>query len=336
MIRELKDFLFSPDVLPYLLALFAFFLFTVKYWKIDLRKQSTDIGAGVFRKLIALGVENHRKRVQLEQIGVKQNKYKRAYRSILKNVIEAYELRITVEHFTIFLMSLWVLFLALLVWIIEDIFLSVLIATPAIVALFALIVTSAKERIRHRDNIVMDFLDVVCPLIRRGVTATFERNLDAASPHIRGHIQTYINQRKFSTITVDKAMDDLAEKLGPRFYEFARKAKVFEQNAREGDAESFMDIVEMNKLIRTFDLRADALFERKKQDMLGRIAIIIVVAIYANYFGISAEFMKETAFGLVVNCLVVVACLTIYAGSQLVQITAKVADEEESSMGGKG
>lgn len=330
MIKELKQLLFSPDVLPYVLACLAFFLFTVKYWRIDWRKRAGEVGAAAFRKLIAIGVENHRKQVQLEQIGVKQNKYKRAYRSILKNVIEAYELRITVEHFTIFLIILWFLFMVVLVWVIEDLFLSILIATPAIVAVFAWIVTSAKERIRQRDSIVMDFLDVVCPLIRRGVTATFERNLEAASPRIRGHIQTYINQRKFSTITIERAMDDLAEKLGPRFYDFARKAKIYEQNAREGDAESFMDIVEMNKLIRTFDLKADALFERKRQDMYGRIAIIIVLAIYANYFGISAQFMKETAVGLIVNCLVVVACLTIYSGSQLVQITAKVADEEDN------
>jgi hypothetical protein len=329
MITELKRFLFSPDILPYVLAFTAFFLFTVKYWKVDLRTASADLGARAFRKLIEVGAQNHRKRVQLEQIGVKQNKYKRAYRRILKNVIEAYELRITVEHFTIFFVVLWILFLAILLWLIEDLFLSVLIATPAVVAVFAWIVTSARERIRKRDDIVMDFLDVVCPLIRRGVTATFERNLEAAHPRIRGYIQTYINQRKFSTITVEKAMDDLAEKLGPRFYEFARKAKVYEQTAREGDAESFMDIVEMNKLIRTFELKADALFERKRQDMYGRIAIIIVLAIYANYFGISAEFMRETALGLIVNCFVVVACLVIYSGSQLVQITAKAADEED-------
>ncbi|WP_426450871.1 hypothetical protein ACP26L_02235 [Paenibacillus sp. S-38] len=328
MIRELKLFLFSRDIFPVLLALLSLFLFTVKYWKIDLQNKSKEMGSRTFTKLLAWGVENNRKRVQKERIGLKQRKVVKLYQRILGSVIEAYEIKITVENFTVFFIVLWFVLVSVLYWTIENLLMAVLIATPAVAAVFAAIVTSSKSKIKARDTAVMDFLDIICPLIGRGVTATFERNIAAADPRIRGHIQTYINQRKFSTIAVERAMDELAEKLGPRFHEFARKAKNYEYNAREGDAEAFMDVVEMNKLIRMFEVRSEALFERKNQDMLARILIIILLALYANYVGISAEFMQGSGIAHIINSVVVCFCLIIYAGNQIVQITARVNDDE--------
>lgn len=329
IIALLKEQIFSPQFIPVILLLVGIALGAIKYFQINLLKSAEKVSASVLMNLLKRDSERQRKQIQSERIGIKQNKYLKTYRTLLRGVIDSFRIPVSVENFTTFFILFWLTLTFVITWVWESVVLSLMISTPAVVALFAFILVLSKGRIEARDNAVMSFLDIICPLISgsKGVKVTIREHLESSDPIIKDHLQEFVNKTMVLNMDFNDCIDELCEKLGPRFYAFADKARVYEYYERDGMAESFMSIIEDNKYHRTLVMRNSEMYSKKNFEMFGRIGVILVLDIYANFYGITAEFMQGTYVGKITNALTILVCLSIFAVSQMVQLGIKIHDD---------
>jgi hypothetical protein len=328
IISWLKDKATDPNIVPVIVFTIAFAFFTLKFWGLSLGKGISRASNRAKLGLEKIDSQKLRNQWQLERIGVQQNKYYRVYHLMLSGVIESYGLvNMTVFKFNVLFIMTGIITGAISLWWTSSLVLSTLIALPAVAAIFAAIVAGSKSRVRALNLRVMNFLDNVCPLMKKGLLSSFEDSVGTAHPSIRGHIQTCINRMRVQGVPVRVAMTELSDKLGVTFTEFARKAIVYEEDQQEGMAESFIDITEVNKSTRINMIHNESLFSRVNIDMYGRIGVIVFVCLMANFYGMTAKFMQTSFLGQLTNSLTVFCCILIYVISQLMQVGMDLSKE---------
>lgn len=276
--------------------------------------------------------EKTRKREQLSKIGKKESVYIKKYRMAVTSIKIALNLSfLSVENFT----TLFILF-GFVVWaiasfLLNNVFLGFLVSVPSILAFLSFLLVITKRKIRANDNAVMDALDAICPMVNVGIENAIRMNLESFDRRIRHHFEWFISAVRFQGYDFNEAIDELAVRLGPRFDEFARKAKIFEENYREGMEDIFKDIIEMNNDVRSDNMEMDEISRRVNNKLLTISCLLIGFLGYMYIAPSTRTFMLDTFLGSLVSAIEVSLLILIYAVSQLMQV--EIPDVEDDDKG---
>lgn len=323
------DIISDPIVLFVLLTLVLLLVFTIIHFQVNINGMlKSGLETALEYRLRSDNIKT-KKREQLSKMGKKQNIYVRKYYMAVSSIKIALGLTfLTVENFT----TLFLLF-GLIVWVIASILLNnailgFLVAVPSIFAFLAFLLVITKKKIRANDNAVMDALDAICPTISMGVVNAIKLNRESYSKRIAHHFEWFLGAIEFKGYTFDEAIDELSNRLGPRFYEFSHKAKIFEEFYKEGMEDIFKDIVEQNNDVRTDNAELDEIFRKKNQDLLVVATLMIAFLGYMYMIPLTREFMVNSFLGTLTAALEVSMLILIYAISQLMQVDLPEVEEE--------
>jgi hypothetical protein len=290
---------------------------------------SKDIAEKTLRIRLQKDSEKTRKRDQLHRIGKGESSYVKKYRMAVTSIKIALGLSfLSVENFTTAFVMFGIIVWGLCSFLLNNIFLGFLIAVPSIFALLAFLLVITKKKIRANDNAVMDALDSICPTVNLGITNSIKANMASYSRRIKPHFEWFLGSIEFQGYEFNEAMDELAKRLGPRFDEFANKAKIFDEHYKAGMEDIFKDIVEQNNDVRSDNSELDVIFSRKNQDMLMVAGLLVGFLIYMYVTPLTRDFMVNTFWGTLIAAIEVSLLVFIYAINQFLQVDLPDVDKK--------
>lgn len=319
----------DPVVLFVCISLVSLLVFTLVHFKINVSgmiKNGVDVALD-YR--LRSDNEKAKKREQLNKMGKKQHLYIRKYRMAVTSIKIALGLTfLSVENFT----TLFLVFGGV-IWVVASFLLNnpvlgFLIAVPSVFAFLAFLLVITKKKIRANDNAVMDALDAICPTVNMGIVNAVKMNRDSYDRRVKYHFDWFLGAIEFKGYSFDEAIDELANRLGPRFNEFSHKAKIFEEHYKDGMEDIFKDIVEQNNDVRTDNAELDEIFRKKNQDLLLTALLLVSFLGYMYIIPLTREFMVDSFLGTLTAAMEVSMLILIYAVSQLMQVDIPEVEEE--------
>lgn len=324
------DFFSNPIVLFSFLVIVSLAILTVVHFKINVAGMAKEVADDLITKRLRIDKEKTRKREQLSKLGKKENIYVLKYRMAVSSIKIALNVNfLSVENFTSIFMLFGLLVWGVLSFFLNNIFLGFLVVIPAMMAFLAFLLVITKKRIRANDNVVMDALDAICPTIDIGVDNSIRANMSSYDKRIKHHFEWYLAAREFQGYLLPDAMDELARRLGPRFNDFAEKAKLYDEHYRAGMEDIFKDIIESNNDARSDNMELDEMFEKRNADLLMTAGLLVGFLTYMLFVPLSSEFMLGTFWGKLVISIEISMLVLIYAITQLLQVDIPDIDEEK-------
>lgn len=319
--RILIDFFSNPIVLFSFMTIAALAIVTVVHFKINVASMSKDVAEKALTSRLKKDSEKHRKREQMTKIGKDESSYVKKYRMAVTSIKIAMGLSfLSIENFTTMFMLFGVAVWGICSFLLNNPFLGFLIAVPSIFALLAFLLVLTKKKIRANDNAVMDALDSICPTVNLGITNAIKSNMSSYNRKIKHHFEWFLGSIEFQGYGFNEAMDELAQRLGPRFDEFSHKAKIFDEHYKAGMEDIFKDIIEQNNDVRSDNSELDVLYGKKNQDMLMVAGLLVGFLIYMYITPLTSEFMIDTFWGTLLSAIVVSLLVLIYAINQFLQV----------------
>lgn len=319
--RVILDFFSNPIVLFSFLTVISLTVVTVVHFKINVANMAKGAAEKALSHRLKSDNKKTKRREQLGKIGKKEPKYVRKYRMAVSSIKIALGISfLSIENFT----TIFLLF-GLLVWglagfLLDNIFLGFLVAVPSIFGMLAFLLVITKRRIRANDNAVMEALDAICPSVNIGVDNAIKANMTSFDRRVKHHLEWYIWAREFRGYDFDEAMDELASRLGPRFDDFAHKAKIFEEHYRDGMEDIFKDIIETNNDVRSDNAELDEIFAESNNNLMLVSALLVGFMGYMYLNPMTSSFMIDTFLGTLVAAVEISLLILVYAVSQLLQV----------------
>lgn len=321
-LAHIKTLIFNVNTIPSLFFIVGIALFTIRYFKIDVKEEALKTGRKVLISRIKKDDAIAKKNKQLEKLGIQKTGMIKTYRDLIQNVIISFKLKgVTVENFTSGFMLVGILIFMGFTLFFESIILGVGVSIPCIFAIIAFIVSTTKASVRANDNRVMDSLDLICPTIEHSVTSAIRNNIDGIDSKIKHHYREFLFDIDSRGMLFREAIIELNKKLGPRFDEFALKAVIFHEHGEEGMNEMFMDIVEMNNFTRSINAKADRIFKEINFNTVGSSLIVFAFLGYTYSNSMTADVMRNTFIGKLASALSISLIVIMYAFSQISQVT---------------
>lgn len=328
--KLLMEFLSNPVVLFSALTIILIMVLTILHFQINVSALVKDNADKAFEYRLRLDNEKTRKREQLQKIGKSEGIWQQKYRMAVSSIKIALGLTfLSVENFTTLFLIFGFLIFVVASFLLNNLFFGFLIAVPSIFALLAFLLVITKKKIRANDNAVMDALDAICPTVNIGITNAIKMNRDSYSRRISYHFDWFLGAIEFKGYSFDEAIDELNNRLGPRFNEFAHKAKIFEENYKEGMEDIFRDIVEQNNDVRSDNAELDEIFRSKNQDLLMVSLLMVGFLGYMYLTPLTRAFMVDSFLGTLTAAIEISMLILIYAISQLMQVDIPEVDEEK-------
>lgn len=328
--KVLIDFFSNPVILFTLTTILSLTILTVYHFKLNVLGMSKGAADKVLRRRFITDKEKTRRREQLTRIGKNESLYVKKYRMAVTSIKIAMGVGfLSVENFT----TLFLLF-GLMVWgvasfLFNNIFLGLLVAVPSIFALLSFLLVLTKKRVRANDNAVMDALDAICPTVNLGITNAIKNSMSSYDRRVRVHFEWFLGAVEFQGYSFDEAIDSLAIRLGPRFEEFANKAKTFEEHYKDGMEDIFKDIVEQNNDARSDNAELDVIYEKKNLDMLMVAGLLVGFLVYMYITPLTGTFMVENFLGTLVAATEISFLIIIYSINQLLQVDLPDIDDRK-------
>lgn len=321
----------DPITLFILLTIILVIVLTVYHFQINVTGIIRDNADKALDYRFKLDNEKTRKREQLQKMGKSESIWKQKYRMAVSSIKIALNLTfLSVENFTTLFLIFGALIWVVVSFVLNNFFLGFLIAFPSIFALLAFLLVLTKKKIRANDNAVMDALDAICPSVNLGITNAIKSSRDSFDRRIAHHFDWFLGAIEFRGYSFDEAIDELSNRLGPRFIDFAHKAKIFEEHYKSGMEDIFKDIIEQNNDVRTDNAELDEIFQKKNQDLLMVSLLIIAFIVYMYISPMTSTFMLGT-LGTVTTAVELSLLIIIYAVSQLLQVDIPEVEEEKYS-----
>lgn len=317
-----KQFFSSLSVLSTLLFITGLVLLYIKIFDVNVK----DTAYKTSRKFIVSRIKKDRmitrRQEQMERIGRGATGWRKTYRDLVQNIIISLKLTgVSVQNFTSIFM-----FIGFLIWvgcsfIFSSLLLGAFIAVPAVFAIIAGLVSFTKASRRSNDNRVMDSLDLICPTIDASVVSAIKENMDGFDIRIRRHYQRFLDDMEAHGLLFKEAIVELNKRLGPRFDDFAQKAIIFHETGDEGMNEMFMDVPEMNNIIRSINRKTDLVFNEKNVQMLACDALVVGFLMFAYNNSLTGDIMRDTFIGRAVSAVSIAIMIMVYAIFQVAQAT---------------
>ena len=328
------DLFSDPITVLVILTCISALIFTIFHFNIsvtDLVKNGVDVYVG---RQLKVDNDKAKRREQLNKLGKRQPIIIQKYRMAVTSIKIALGLTfLSVENFTtIFILFGVVVFIVASI-LLNNIFFGLFIAIPSIFAFLAFLLVITKKKIRANDNAVMDALDAICPVINVGVVNAIKQSKDSFSRRVSHHFDWFLGAIEFKGYDFNEAIDELTIRLGPRFNEFANKAKIFEEHYKDGMEDIFKDIIEQNNDVRTDNAELDEIFRKKNTDLLVISMLLVAFLAYMYMIPLTREFMLNHFMGTLTTTLEVSMLILIYAVSQLLQIDIPETEEEKLKKG---
>lgn len=328
--RYLLEFLSNPVVWFSFVTIVCLIVLTVVHFQISVVDKAKTAADKAFSYRFKIDNEKTRKREQLTKIGKKESLWVVKYRMAVTSVKIALNVTfLSVENFT----TMFIVF-GLMVWgvasfLLNNVALGFLLAVPSVFAALAFLLVLTKKKIRANDNAVMDALDAICPSVNLGIQKAISTNMSSFDRRIVHHFEWFNTATTLQGYDFAEAMDELAVRLGPRFNEFANKAKVFDEYYRAGMEDIFKDIIEANNDTRSDNVELDELFAKKNQDLLMVSALLGSFLGYMYVSPLTKDFMLDSFWGQLVTAVEVSLLVLIYSVSQLLQVDIPDIDTEK-------
>lgn len=311
----------SNEVIFYtLLFILALGVFTVYYFKVDVKGLSSRLVWTSIEKRMKKDLIRTNRREQAEKIGIKESYLKKVYRMTIQNIIASLGLHATVENFTTLFALIGLFSAVVFTMVFNNVVIGILLSIPVVSSFIAFLLSITKDNVRLHENRVMDALDILCPIIHNGVTNAIRQSVEVIDPKIRVHFIRFIDDMETRNIYFDQAIDNLNRALGPRFDDFAKKAKIFEFNERTGMAEMFMDIVETNSRTREINAKLDAMYPKFMTALIIALGMIGLFLAFALNSELTAEYMRTSFMGKLATSVSIGTMMIIYSLMKFIQV----------------
>ncbi|NLD47417.1 MAG: hypothetical protein GX660_09490 [Clostridiaceae bacterium] len=261
-------------------------------------------------------------RVKRERIVRQRENIFAKYNRLVEGLIMDFNMPFTLESFTSLLCICFAITVLIVVFIMQNIPLSVVITVAVFIGLLTYFVMQSKSIKAERLENIMDAEDIICPLARDGVLVAVKKVMESdeyISPNIRPYFQQFIDNCENNGYSFKQAIILLNRQLGPKFDNFAKKAVVFEYNERKGMADIFLDIVDENAVLREINSRKERIFRKMNRDFLLKTVIIVMFFIYALSVDEFRQFMLYNDIGKIINTVLLSAICLSFARCQALQ-----------------
>jgi hypothetical protein len=244
------------------------------------------------------------------------------YNTAVETAIMDFKWPLTLESFTSALCVVFVLVVFTVMLIMKSFPLSVAITVSVFIVIFTALIMQSKSLKAERLESIMDVEDVICPLAHEGVFVAIKKTLESdvyINASIRPYFVQFINNCENNGYSFRQAMEILNKQLGPKFDNFAKKAKVFEYNERKGMADIFLDVVDDNGILREINRKKDKAFRKMNRDFMLKTLLIILFFLYALTIPEFKNFMIGSTAGKIINTILMsIVCLS-FARCQALQ-----------------
>ncbi|MDQ2085694.1 hypothetical protein RBH29_04500 [Herbivorax sp. ANBcel31] len=261
-------------------------------------------------------------RIKKERIVKRKENIFAKYNRLIERLILDFNMPFTLESFTSILCILFAISVLVIVFFMQNITLSVVIAVSIFIGILTYFVMQSKSIKAEKLENIMDAEDLICPLAREGVLVAIKKVMESdeyISPNIRPFFQQFIDNCENNGYSFKQAITLLNRQLGPKFDNFTKKAIVFEYNERKGMADIFLDIVDENAVLREINTRKDRIFRKMNRDFILKTIIIILFFIYALTVQEFREFMIHSDLGKLINTVLISAICLSFARCQALQ-----------------
>ncbi len=261
-------------------------------------------------------------RVKKERIVKQKETIFAKYNRLIEGLILDFNLPFTLESFTSILSILFAITVLIVVFFLQNVTLSVVIAISIFIGLLTYFVMQSRSIKAERLENIMDAEDIICPLAREGVLVAIKKVMESdeyISPNIRPYFQQFIDNCENNGYSFKQAITLLNRQLGPKFDNFTKKAIVFEYNERKGMADIFLDIVDENAVLRELNTKKDRIFRKMNRDFIIKTMIICLFFLYALSVKDFREFMLLNDYGKLINTVLISVICISFARCQALQ-----------------
>lgn len=261
-------------------------------------------------------------------------KYNRLVENILVDF--SWDKRLTLESFTSLLGILFAVLVITTTIFMKSVTFSLMIAVSLFIGLFTYFSMQTRIMRAHRDEVIADAEDAICPLARDGVLVAIKKameNKEFIHHSLHPYFYEFIDNCETGGYSFRQAMNLLNRRLGTRFDNFAKKAIIFEYSERKGMADIFLDIVDENAVVREINTKKEEAFRKMNRDFFLKILIIVLFFLYALSVDGFRNFMLSSSMGKFINAVSLNAiCISFAIGQGLqgsMELKRKAADDDK-------
>jgi hypothetical protein len=320
LIDQIKNFLFNPLNLYATMISLGMLLTIIWIFKLDVKSPVKSMLYKATIRVLTKNATKEERRKQAESIEGSKRRTRRKYVLLVARISESLSLGLSLENFNLMLILISSVAFIGVYFYLNSFIMASFTFFPILAFVFVIFLQISKTKMREKDEAVMNAKDILAPLVKdKGVMKAIRDSKRLFEPSVKPHFDAYIRNIE-QNVHPSEAMDMLEDTLGPKFYSFARKAKVFEFNETPGMARIFEDEVEMNKVQRTTNYWLDEGF---KEINIGMFLSIASIALFLGFMftnPMTGDYMKTTLYGKFVTSVSITVMLLIYVLNQLNQL----------------